>query len=61
MLRARGEILLFADADGATTFSEFGKVEQSLKKLCSGKEFCIYYNYYQYFRYFSEDTIHSFI
>lgn len=35
MLRSRGEILLFADADGATTFSEYLKVEKSLKSLCS--------------------------
>ncbi|XP_068228386.1 dolichyl-phosphate beta-glucosyltransferase isoform X2 [Palaemon carinicauda] len=37
MLRSRGEILLFADADGATTFSEYGKVEKSLKNLCSAE------------------------
>lgn len=35
MLRSRGKLLLFADADGATTFSEYKKVETSIKKLCS--------------------------
>lgn len=35
MLRSRGELLLFADADGATTFPEYGKVETALKKTCS--------------------------
>lgn len=34
MLHSRGELLLFADADGATTFSEFSKVEASIKGLC---------------------------
>ncbi|KAK7085801.1 dolichyl-phosphate beta-glucosyltransferase [Halocaridina rubra] len=37
MLRSRGELLLFADADGATTFSEYGKVETSIKNLCSAE------------------------
>lgn len=33
MHRARGSALLFADADGATTFSELSKLNQSLKEL----------------------------
>ncbi|KAG7165466.1 Dolichyl-phosphate beta-glucosyltransferase-like 2 [Homarus americanus] len=37
MLRSRGQLLLFADADGATTFSEYSKVEASLKDLCTVK------------------------
>lgn len=36
MFRARGKLLLFADADGATTFSEYGRVEDSLKNACKG-------------------------
>lgn len=34
MLRSRGELLLFADADGATTFSEYSKLEASIRNLC---------------------------
>lgn len=37
MFRARGKLLLFADADGATTFSDFCKVETSIRNLCKGK------------------------
>lgn len=37
MFRSRGEMLLFADADGATTFSDLDKVEASLKGICAGK------------------------
>jgi len=33
MLKARGEKLLFADADGATTFSELTKLESELAKM----------------------------
>lgn len=36
MLRSRGELLLFADADGATTFSEYSKLEASIRNLCRG-------------------------
>ena len=36
MLHARGELLLFADADGATTFEDFTKVEEALKSTCKG-------------------------
>ncbi|KAK5643902.1 hypothetical protein RI129_007747 [Pyrocoelia pectoralis] len=32
MLSARGAFLLFADADGATKFADFSKLEQSLKQ-----------------------------
>lgn len=38
VLCARGKIILFADADGATTFSEFGKLENELRRLCNGSE-----------------------
>lgn len=34
MFRARGKLLLFADADGATTFSEYSRVETALRKTC---------------------------
>lgn len=33
MLRARGENLLFADADGATTFGDLGKLEEEMAKI----------------------------
>ncbi|KAJ8873531.1 hypothetical protein PR048_024349 [Dryococelus australis] len=33
MMSARGAVLLFADADGATKFSDFTKLEGSLKRL----------------------------
>lgn len=33
MQSARGKCLLFADADGATKFSDFGKLEASMKKM----------------------------
>ncbi|TKR86486.1 hypothetical protein L596_011072 [Steinernema carpocapsae] len=33
VLCARGSLILFADADGATTFSEFGTVEKELHRL----------------------------
>jgi len=36
MLKARGESLLFADADGATTFEDVIKLEESLAKIESG-------------------------
>lgn len=37
VLCARGKIILFADADGATKFSEFGKLENELRSLCNGE------------------------
>ncbi|XP_055837621.1 dolichyl-phosphate beta-glucosyltransferase [Episyrphus balteatus] len=33
MLSSRGKSLLFADADGATKFSDYGKLEESLKSI----------------------------
>lgn len=36
MLSARGSLLLFADADGATTFADLKKLEDSLKCLLQG-------------------------
>lgn len=33
MLSTRGKYLLFADADGATKFSDFSKLEKSIKSL----------------------------
>lgn len=33
MLSSRGRFLLFADADGATKFSDYSNLEQSIKKL----------------------------
>uniref|UniRef100_A0A914Z3M5 dolichyl-phosphate beta-glucosyltransferase n=1 Tax=Panagrolaimus superbus TaxID=310955 RepID=A0A914Z3M5_9BILA len=39
VLCARGEIILFADADGATKFSDFGKLETALRDLSSDGEY----------------------
>uniref|UniRef100_A0A7E4VEK4 dolichyl-phosphate beta-glucosyltransferase n=1 Tax=Panagrellus redivivus TaxID=6233 RepID=A0A7E4VEK4_PANRE len=41
---SRGQMILFADADGATKFSEFEKLENELFKLCSDGEY-FEYNY----------------
>lgn len=38
ILCSRGQLILFADADGATTFSEFGKLERELRTLCNGSQ-----------------------
>lgn len=38
MLRARGENLLFADADGATTFSDLTKLEKCLEEITKEDE-----------------------
>jgi len=38
MLRARGETLLFADADGATTFSDLVKLEKLLEEVSKNDE-----------------------
>lgn len=35
MQSARGELLLFADADGATRFSDFGKIAEKLQEMCN--------------------------
>ena len=39
VLCARGEIILFADADGATKFSDFGGLETALRDLSSDGEY----------------------
>lgn len=39
VLSARGEIILFADADGATRFSDFSKLETALRDLSSDGEY----------------------
>lgn len=36
MQSARGAVLLFADADGATKFSDLTKLEDSLRELVKG-------------------------
>lgn len=36
MQSARGAVLLFADADGATKFSDLTKLEDSLKEIVKG-------------------------
>ncbi|KAB7506205.1 Dolichyl-phosphate beta-glucosyltransferase [Armadillidium nasatum] len=38
MFRARGKYLLFADADGATKFSDYEKLEELLLTICEGTE-----------------------
>jgi len=35
---ARGAVILFADADGATKFSDFAKLESSLKDVVKGND-----------------------
>lgn len=37
MLCARGQFILFADADGATRFADFSKMERQMKILCNGE------------------------
>lgn len=39
MQSARGSVLLFADADGATKFSDIEKLEDSLQQILG----CMYY------------------
>lgn len=39
MLTSRGKYLLFADADGATTFSEISKLEKSMSQIEDDQEF----------------------
>ncbi|KAF8382686.1 algn-5, partial [Pristionchus pacificus] len=36
VLHARGRLILFADADGATQFEDLEKLEKSMKRLCGG-------------------------
>lgn len=38
MLSARGQQLLFADADGATTFEDISKLQDNLKNLVKGNK-----------------------
>lgn len=40
MLSTRGKELLFADADGATTFEEIKKLQKSLSELTEGLHYC---------------------
>ena len=35
---ARGAVILFADADGATKFSDLAKLESSLKDIVKGND-----------------------
>ena len=37
MQSARGSVLLFADADGATTFSDLTKLDESLQNVLGCK------------------------
>lgn len=37
-MKSRGKIILFADADGATRFSDFERLEQACLKNCSSLE-----------------------
>ena len=38
MLSSRGEKILFADADGATTFADFDKVDAEMSKLLQSSD-----------------------
>ncbi|KAL7073835.1 hypothetical protein ACQ4LE_007436 [Meloidogyne hapla] len=38
VLCARGRFILFSDADGATKFSDFSKLEKEMFSLCNGEE-----------------------
>jgi dolichyl-phosphate beta-glucosyltransferase len=42
MQSARGAVLLFADADGATKFSDLTKLEKSLSEKIEGTFFLYY-------------------
>lgn len=37
MLRTRGSVVLFADADGATKFEDYAELESKLSNICEGK------------------------
>lgn len=41
-MKSRGKLILFADADGASKFSDFERLEKIVKKNCSSFEvsFC---------------------
>ena len=43
MLSGRGERLLFADADGASKFSDFNKLDASLNNIYDKEVILIYY------------------
>ena len=49
MQSARGKYLLFADADGVTKFSDYDKLELSMKHLANGefliRNFCFKITY----------------
>lgn len=45
MLRGRGRLLMFADADGATKFSDIQKLEESLQKQTSQKKLEVLYDW----------------
>jgi dolichyl-phosphate beta-glucosyltransferase len=38
VLCAKGRFILFSDADGATRFSDFSKLEKEIISLCNGEE-----------------------
>ena len=38
MLSSRGSLLLFADADGASKFEDYQKLETSILELCKGEK-----------------------
>lgn len=37
VLCSRGQLILFADADGATKFSDFQKLEKKMHIICNGE------------------------
>ena len=43
-MKSRGKIILFADADGATRFSDFEKLEQSILKNCESVD--VYHGFF---------------
>jgi hypothetical protein len=44
-MKSRGKLILFADADGATKFSDFEKLENIAKKNSSSFDVIINLNY----------------
>lgn len=47
-MKSRGEFILFADADGASRFSDFSKLEEKALKNCETLEvFCLLFSNYQ--------------
>ena len=59
-MKSRGKLILFADADGATRFSDFERLEKALKDKCTSLDVrnrgrCIgvssfFFSSYMYFR-----------